>query len=228
MSSIASNTISLLGGAALGAVAAYVLDPDHGSDRRRELSAKVSDLSHHAHELADQVKSHAANVANHPQAVVDKVHQELHSAVQSLAERAKGYANQLSDRGQSAAGDLSSRAKKSIQRHTGWEPTHSDHTAGITIGTLGALALGAGAMYFFDPARGRSRRAWAEDKVSSWARRGRKSATRYGRHVGNQVKGAVAEAKKAVPEEWSRAAERATDAAVDVVKKTGDQIGSPG
>jgi gas vesicle protein len=203
-----------------------MLDPAHGPERRRELSAKASDLGHSAHQLADQVKSRAVEISNHPHAVVDQAHQELHGSIQSLVDRAREYANHISNHGQSAASDLSNRAKKSIQRRTGWEPAHSSHSAGITIGTLGALVVGAGAMYFFDPERGRGRRARAEDKISSWARRSGKSASRYGRHVGNQVKGVVAEAKKAVPEEWSKAAERATDAAVNVVQKTAEQINS--
>jgi gas vesicle protein len=226
MSNIASNTVSLLGGAALGAVAAYVLDPDQGQSRRREISSRAGDLGQYAQSIADQVKSHAVDVAKHPQAIVDQAHQELHSSIQSLVDRAKDYAGNLSDRGRSTASDLSDRAKKSLQRQTGLEVEHHSN-AGLTAGTIGALAIGAGVMFFLDPARGHGRRAWAEDKISSWARRGTKSATRYSRHVGNQAKGVAHEAKKSIPAEWNKAAERATDAVANVVHKASDKIKTP-
>jgi gas vesicle protein len=85
MSNLASNTISVLGGAAVGAIALYLFDPDHGQSRRSSIvnsandavasagntvrssagSAKkmVGDVSDYAQQLADQIKSHANNAS---------------------------------------------------------------------------------------------------------------------------------------------------------------------
>jgi hypothetical protein len=62
---------------------------------------------------------------------------------------------------------------------------------GLTAGTIGVLALGAGLMYFMDPDRGRGRRAWARDKIFSVSRRTGRRARSYGRHLRNELQGAA-------------------------------------
>ena len=42
------NTLSLLAGAALGAVAMYLLDPEAGERRRREVAERTGDAAHRA------------------------------------------------------------------------------------------------------------------------------------------------------------------------------------
>jgi hypothetical protein len=48
---------------------------------------------------------------------------------------------------------------------------------------LRALALGAVAMYFFDPARGNARRAKLRDRLNAAVNRGRKKAEQKGRYL---------------------------------------------
>jgi ElaB/YqjD/DUF883 family membrane-anchored ribosome-binding protein len=169
--------------------------------------------------LADQVRSHAASASKQAHDSADQAHQELHNSIGSLVSKAKEYASHVSRRGQSVADDLTDRAKSSLQRKSGWEPagTSSPSAIGLTTGTIATLTLGAGAMFFFDPSRGHSRRAWASDKINSWFNHSAKSASGYSRHLGNQIKGAVHDAKKAVPQEWTKAADRAKDAVVAAV-----------
>jgi gas vesicle protein len=240
---MASNTVSVLGGAALGAIAAYLLDPDHGQARRRQIAKNTNEMianagdatkslvgaiSQSANQLADQLRSQAASASNGAHTAGDQARREFNSSVQSLIDRAKELASSIASRGQSKADELSNRAKSSVERQTGWQPARTQRTiAGISAGTCGALAIGAGLMFFLDPKRGRVRRAWLQQKMSSWARRSSQSATRYGQQVGNQVKGAVAEAKKAMPEQWSKAAERASNAAGDLAQRAGDQSTNP-
>lgn len=57
---------------------------------------------------------------------------------------------------------------------------------------LGAAALGAGAMYYFDPHRGRRRRVVAQDKMLSATHGMREYARGQARHVVDQGRGAVA------------------------------------
>jgi gas vesicle protein len=259
MSNIASNTISVLGGAALGAAAAYLLDPDHGDDRRQQIISSANDavsnagdavrstvhdttgsakglaasLGHYAQQLANQVSSHAGTVKDQAQSAgtqarsaADQSRDELNSSIQSLISQARDYAADLKSKAQSRSNDLSDRAKSSLSRQTGWEPsgTSTAAAAGITGGVLGALVLGAGVMFFADPAKGRSRRAWASDKINSWVIRGNKSATRYGRHVGNQLKGVAAQARNAVPEQWSGTVDKVVEHAKDVAKSATDAV----
>jgi hypothetical protein len=95
------------------------------------------------------------------------------------------------------------------------------------VGAAGVLAIGAGAMFFFDPAKGRSRRAWLRDKVVSLTRNANKSVTGYGRHVGNKIHGAVAEAKNAMPDQISQVLNETAESAATVVGHHDQPAGKP-
>ena len=246
---ITTTTISLIGGAALGAVAMYLLDPDQGDSRRGNIvdsagkivsgaastvNSKVQDsfgsargfaasVSQYAHDLADKVSQnvsdHASNISDQGYAAVDSASDHVRDSVDSV----KAYANQIADKAKSKHADFLDRANalfargKSSVRQQVAEPSSPYLTAtGITAGTVGVLAIGAGLMYFLDPERGHSRRARTRDQVLSGAHRAGKSARRYGRHLGNQFTGYVHEAKAAVPEQWSNAVDRATLAVASV------------
>ncbi|MGA8277433.1 MAG: BON domain-containing protein [Rhodanobacteraceae bacterium] len=57
---------------------------------------------------------------------------------------------------------------------------------------LGAAALGAGAMYYFDPHRGRRRRVVAQDKMLSATHGMREYARGQAKHALDQGRGAIA------------------------------------
>jgi gas vesicle protein len=222
---LASETLLLLGGAAAGAIAMYLLDPDQGKDRRTQIAtragqaaseanesihAKADRINQFAHRLSHQAADHLASTAAHTSdqahSILGRTMSELANSVQTLVDRAKDYADHAQGHASATRDDLTNRAnslygrvKTSALRRAGLRESHPYRsTAGHTFGTAGVLAVGAGLMFFFDPARGRSRRAWARDKVLSYTRKANKSASRYGRHVGNKIHGAVAEAKHAV------------------------------
>lgn len=65
---------------------------------------------------------------------------------------------------------------------------------------IGAAALGAAAMYMFDPEHGRRRRAMAKDKVNSARAKTRKAAERTARDLTNRARGAIAETRKMMPQ----------------------------
>lgn len=105
-------------------------------------------------------------------------------------------------------------------RRAGVQESHPvEELLGHTVGALGVAAVGAGVMYFFDPAKGRARRAWAQDKIFSWTNRAGHSARGYGRHVGNQLKGVAHDLQQAVPQQWSQVADQATDVVNGVKEK---------
>lgn len=76
----------------------------------------------------------------------------------------------------------------------------------------GAAALGAVTMYFFDPARGRGRRALCLDKLNSAADTAVEAAESKTRDLKNRASGVLAEAKSAVKGGLSRKDEPTGDA----------------
>jgi hypothetical protein len=61
---------------------------------------------------------------------------------------------------------------------------------------LGGLALGAGLMFFFDPARGRRRRALARERGGHFLRVAGRDARRIGRDFRNRARGLIAEERR--------------------------------
>jgi hypothetical protein len=60
---------------------------------------------------------------------------------------------------------------------------------GIVYSYLAAALIGAAFAYFFDPDRGRARRAVTRDRLAGVSRRGARMAGRQARHVGSDVQG---------------------------------------
>jgi gas vesicle protein len=65
---------------------------------------------------------------------------------------------------------------------------------------IGAAAIGAAAMYLFDPEHGRRRRALAMDKMDSVRIKTRKAAERKARDLSNRAQGILAETRHMLPE----------------------------
>jgi len=63
------------------------------------------------------------------------------------------------------------------------------------VAVVGAVGLGAALMYFFDPDRGRRRRALIRDKVEAAGNTLSDKADKLGRDISNRASGMVAEAK---------------------------------
>jgi osmotically-inducible protein OsmY len=73
-------------------------------------------------------------------------------------------------------------------------------TAPVAGGAVGILALGAGLMFFFDPTRGRSRRAWIAQKTGRYVRETGEFFGRTGRHLRNKAVGSYYQGRRAVGE----------------------------
>lgn len=69
---------------------------------------------------------------------------------------------------------------------------------------LGGIALGAAAMYMFDPVQGNRRRALARDKVYSSRVQLRKSINAKSHDLANRAKGLRAEARHILPKKDSQ------------------------
>ena len=89
------------------------------------------------------------------------------------------------------------------QRLTQWLPFRSKQTwyerclnseyTGMVWPALGGVALGAGLMYILDPDRGRSRRAYTRDKVTSAVNKTGQVISNKSRDLRNRAHGIVAE-----------------------------------
>ncbi|MGA9341992.1 MAG: BON domain-containing protein [Rhodanobacteraceae bacterium] len=72
----------------------------------------------------------------------------------------------------------------------------------MKLTTLAALAAGAAAMYYFDPARGRRRRVIAQDKMLSATNDMRDYARGQAKHALDQGRGAVANLRSRLRKEF--------------------------
>lgn len=228
--------LSALGGALLGAVAMYLLDPESGKRRRHHIADVAEDKFGSAALAAKVAAAALAERAGDVSAVVsDKAHDwatNLSSGVsdraedvrdwgaglaaaaslENLRDRAGGLGHTLLDKvrhlGATATGaagdwadDVSHRASRMSHpaRHRlarTIDPDHvrgSGHAVGWSATGVGTLLIGAGVMYFLDPERGRSRRAWAGQKLTKIVNDTGTAARRTGRDLANRARGTVAQ-----------------------------------
>ncbi len=96
MPSLISNTIALIGGAAVGAAAMYLLDPDLGEDRRKDVSGTASDAVSSTRSALGSTVSGASDSA--------------HSVANTIGKYSKRFAGQASGAASSTADSLSDAA----------------------------------------------------------------------------------------------------------------------
>lgn len=118
--------------------------------------------------------------------VTEQVTQRLGKAAKQLSSGAGNAAKELTSGASNAARELTNAADKSIKRSTPW-PRQRRGTAPWTI-VLGAV-VGAVAVYFFDPERGRTRRAQFIDWTGARLRRGWSSVNQLTREAQSNAGG---------------------------------------
>jgi gas vesicle protein len=116
---------------------------------------------------------------------------DIHAAAQNYGQAAWDQARKIGWRAHERAADVVNRGRKAVG------PQQSSPVIPVALTAVSFLALGAGAMYIIDPQKGRSRRAWINDKVRSFVRRSGNTAYSKGRHMANRAYGAAAEARGA-------------------------------
>jgi len=177
------STISLLGGALVGASVMYLLDPQAGRRRRRY--------------LADQAGGYLETAGEKLHGVLDKASQRGRDIAHSLADTAQDYAGDAA----SKVTDYGNRVWRQVQdigervRGEAMGAPSARHDLPIPGGWtgVGCFALGATLMFLVDPIRGQSRRAWLAAKVSGIMRRTGGTLYRSGQNLANRASNAVAE-----------------------------------
>src|SRR5688572_12008389 len=197
------NTLSLLGGAVLGAVAMYLLDPESGNRRRHNLAVAADDATTRTGEtlgplwerVADTAKTFGATVAGGTAALGHGIHEKYEDVRDSRSMRNAG--RYTSDAGSSVADAFrhaGSRARKAAAHASpgNWfhkeEESHAGTYAGIGVGTL---VLGAAAMFLLDPERGKARRARVMDQATSVCKQTGRRARQIGKDLRNRTAGAA-------------------------------------
>lgn len=169
---------SLLGGLGIGAIAMYLLDPQAGERRRRQLAQVAA-------EAGDQLGQLGTGVLNAAESATGSVG----SMISDVADRAM---DAVSDSNLSA-GYLADRVAESMNTQA-----HSTSIAAMVFTCVGCAVVGAGLMFILDPDAGHRRRIFVRDKTLSAAHRANKKIRGKGKHYGRMVRGVYHEASDAV------------------------------
>lgn len=199
------NTLSLLGGAVLGAVAMYLLDPEVGARRRRALATRAEDATSRAGEaigpiwerVSDTARTFGASVATGAGAIghgiADKYEDVRGGGRRSashLGEHVSAFGETIADKFRHAG----EHARRAAHKPVEWlrpEPEPSHAAAYAATAGIGSLLVGAAAMYLLDPQRGKARRNQAMQQASSIVRRTGRTACAIGRDMRNRATGAA-------------------------------------
>jgi hypothetical protein len=187
----------------------YLLDPETGQRRRHNIAVKADDATSRAggtlaplwERVSDTAKSFGATVAGGTAALGSGIAEKFEDvrdggrrSARSLGEHTSEWGSSLADRLHQAGRRARRTAAESAPAQ--WfhreEPSHAGAYAGIGVGTL---ALGAAAMYLFDPQRGRQRRAQLVDQATSVCKRTGNVARQVGKDLRNRTTGYAHEAR---------------------------------
>jgi gas vesicle protein len=192
--------LALLAGAAIGTVAMFLLDPQSGARRRRQLAAVSREAIDITGEtvgpVAGGLAAGASRLGRGVAETVGDYSSRFGSAMSEYGSRAADSGSRyLSDTGEAISEGSSSLWHRG-KRMVGAEKEQSHFpTAPAAIGGAGLLALGAAAYWLFDARQGEARRHWLRDKTFSLLRDAGELARKTGRHVSNRAYGTYAETR---------------------------------
>jgi hypothetical protein len=178
-----SGLLSLAGGVGLGAGLLYLMDPDQGAKRRRQIARGASGLASSAREYAGEgygavsgtVGSLLGSVGSALGSARDYAAEKMHGAsdyASSSTRGAQGYARGLMD-------DAHAYAERKV-----FGETHAEHRLHMTVCALSSMALGAALMYALDPKSGANRRRQVVEKATDLYN----NAGEYTRQAGEAIK----------------------------------------
>jgi len=174
----------------------YLFDPESGPERR----AQARDCAERALETTTDALGSAYETTTH--ALGETFDSVSHKAADAGA---AAYASLPSSRDAkktgrrwlSSAGDYLGSAKSYLPTMRR-QPDYSVSPTTAGIGAAGALALGLGAMWLFDPERGRGRPAWIGQKTNRALNETSRFMSATGRHLRNKAQGYYHEGRSLV------------------------------
>jgi gas vesicle protein len=183
------TVLGIAGGIGVGAAAMYLLDPNQGERRRHQLAERASQTVHGAW---DTVSERAAEAGEKLASALPLIRvSETAASAAEKTDQARSAGRAWIEAARARLSDKVA-AMNPFERHRVAPAAVAATSAGLT-----ALAIGATAMYFFDPDRGRARRAWVGQKLS----RARNETGRFlratGRHLANKGQGYYYETRSA-------------------------------
>jgi len=214
------NTLSLLGGAVLGAVAMYLMDPEAGERRRRQVAEASGEAARATGDtlgpiwerVSDAAKTAGLGIASGAAALGHGAAERYEDVRDSRAVR--HFGENASHLGYSIAekfkrGGLQARKAAASAAPAGWFREEEESHAGAYAATgIGTLLLGAGLMYLLDPQRGAGRRKLAVDRATSVVNRTGRTFRQVGRDVRNRATGYAHQARGMVETEDAVSAEQ--------------------
>jgi osmotically-inducible protein OsmY len=214
------NTLSLLGGAVLGAVAMYLLDPEAGDRRRRQIAEASGEAARATGDtlgpiwerVSDAARTAGLGIAGGAAALGHGAHDRYEDIRDSKGLR--HFGDSASDLGHRIAekvkrGGLQARKAAASAAPANWFRREEESHVGAYAATgISTLLVGAGLMYLLDPQRGAHRRKQAMDKATSVVNRTGRTFRQVGRDVRNRATGYAHQAREMVETEDAVSAEQ--------------------
>jgi len=192
----------------------YLMDPNHGEDRRtRALEAAhralevSSDAARSAYQGTAHALGHAWDAASEKAADVGSTAYDAMPSAKDVRKGGERWMDRAREMGSNAASSVSDTthswldsARNMLPRSAHLE-RHSEYAmnpTGVSLTALSALALGAGAMWLMDASRGRGRRAWLGQKATRFMNEIGTFSRATGRHLRNKAQGYYHETASAV------------------------------
>jgi len=193
-SSWLAGLMSLAGGVGIGAGLLYLLDPEQGEKRRRNIASGArsfgSNIAGTASDWLTSAGDYAGDTARSAHKSTRRFARDRADEASGMMSGAMGSVRDfVSDKFGGVSDYASDRyddAKGYLQDRLGRE-TRTEHRIGVSICALSSMALGAALMYVFDPTMGRTRRQSAMDSASDMASRAGDYASQAGGYVKEQA-----------------------------------------
>ena len=168
-SSALASGLKLIGGAGLGAVLMYLMDPEAGERRREEMRVKAARAA--AHRAAEAGSAGAAAASSYGSSLADRASESAYAWNKSARRQMRSARKQ-------ASGWFGHEEERS------YVPETSTVASAVT-----ALAAGVGLMYLLDPTDGARRRSVLLDKTRHCLNETGDFFRRTGRHLANRSRG---------------------------------------
>ena len=212
-----ATAMGVLTGAALGAAAMYLMDPDKGSDRRHHLADVAYDtletttdtlrdtwdvLGKGATRVGSSIGEHFGEAASSVSGAIPSRRQIGKRGQRFMKNLRRGSSSTASSLGDTASDWLDSARSYLPRRPQLARPTDVSATT-ATLSGVAALAVGVGAMWLFDPRQGRGRRAWIGQKATRVLNETGQFMRATGRHLRNKAQGYYHETASAAQQGYS-------------------------